>query len=258
VNAHLIDTHAHLNAAEFDADLEGAIGRARDAGVIAICDVGTDLRTSEKAVAVAAAFSCVYAAAGVHPHEASKASAAEFKAVAALLSEKKVVALGEIGLDYHYRFSPPDVQQAAFRTQVELGLSLGKPLIVHVREAMTDALRILRQIQSSGFRGVFHCYGGGRDEIPEICGLGFHISFTGVVTFRNFERADAVTAVPSDRLLLESDAPFMAPVPYRGGRNEPAFLRATADKIAGLRGVPAAEIARQTTENAKRLFGFGG
>jgi TatD DNase family protein len=252
----LVDTHAHLNMPEFDPDRESAISRATEADVGMIIDIGTDAASSRKAVALSTIRSSVYAAVGIHPHEASKASEADFRDAESLLKDPKAVAVGEIGLDYHYLFSPEDVQQRVFRRQIEIGLAVRKPLILHVREAMLDALRILEEMKSSEYRGVFHCYGGSIKDVPKILELGFHISFTGVVTFQNFKNRDAVDAVPSDRLLLETDSPYMTPVPLRGKRNEPAFLVHTARRLAEIRNVTLELLTDRTTSNAKALFGL--
>jgi TatD DNase family protein len=252
----LIDTHAHLNMADFDPDREAVVKRATEANVGAILDVGTDAASSRKAVTLSKTYSAVFAAAGVHPHEASKISDDDFRNIESLLAETKVVAVGEIGLDYHYRFSPEDVQQRVFRKQIEIGRMFHKPMIIHVREAMPDALRILEEMQSFEYRGVFHCYGGSKQDIPKILDMGFHVSFTGVVTFNNFKQQDMVAAVPLDRLLLETDSPYMTPVPFRGRRNEPAFIIYTAKRLAEIHRISPEWIVDQTTANAKSLFGL--
>jgi TatD DNase family protein len=242
---------------DFDGDRENVLQRARNAEVGAILDIGTDSATSEKAVAVAAAFSFVFAAAGVHPHEASKASETDFMQIESFLQDPKTVALGEIGLDYHTLFSPADIQQQIFRRQIELGKTVRKPLIIHVREAMPDALRILAEMREGfGYRGVFHCYGGSKQDIPKILEMGFHLSFTGVVTFQNFKNQDIVVSVPLDRLLLETDSPYMTPVPHRGKRNEPAFIVHTARRLAEMHNISPQILISQTTANAKALFGL--
>jgi TatD DNase family protein len=257
VNGLLVDTHAHLSGEEFEGDRDEVVRRALDAGVEAVIDVGTDVASSVKAGGFAERGSAVFASAGIHPHGASKASIADLEKIESLLESPKTVAAGEIGLDYHYSFSPHEVQQSLFRRQIEIGLRKNKPLIVHVREAMPDALIILRSLDAAPFRGVFHCYGGTLDEAAEVLELGFHISFTGVVTFRNYSGPDIVTAVPLDRLLLETDAPYMTPVPLRGRRNEPAFLGYTARRIAEMRGETVESLAAATTRNARTLFGLG-
>lgn len=253
----LVDTHAHLSGEEFEGDRDAVVRRALEAGVETIIDVGTDVASSVKAGGFAEKQPAVFASAGIHPHEASKASAGDLERIETLLDSPKTVAVGEIGLDYHYSFSPHDVQQTVFLRQIEIGLRRKKPLIVHVREAMRDALAVLRSADTAPYRGVFHCYGGTLREAEEVLALGFHLSFTGVVTFRNYAGPDIVRAVPPDRLLLETDAPYMTPVPLRGRRNEPAFITHTLLRIADMRGETAESLATSTTRNARTLFGLG-
>lgn len=240
---------------EFDADREDVVKRASSAGVEFILDVGIDAQSSRKAVHLSRTHPPVYAAAGIHPHEASRAADGDLKSIDSMLRDPKVLALGEIGLDYHYLFSPKGTQQSLFQEQIEIGVHAGKPLIIHVREAMKDALRILRETEHPNFRGVFHCFGGSREDVPLVLEMGFHISFTGVVTFRNFSKIDIVTAVPLNRLLLETDAPYMTPAPLRGQRNEPSMLVHTAKRLAEMYGIPAEELVSQSTANARALFG---
>jgi len=242
---------------EFDTDREEVVKRASSAGVEFILDVGTDAATSQKAVLISKTHPSIFAAAGIHPHEASKASDGDLRSIDSLLRDPKVLALGEIGLDYHYSFSPKDVQKSLFRKQIGIGVQAGKPLIIHVREAMNDALAILRETEHPGFRGVFHCFGGSREDVALILEMGFHISFTGVVTFRNFTKTDVVTAVPLNRLLLETDSPYMTPAPMRGKRNEPSLLVHVAKRLAEIMDVPVEELVSQSTANAKMLFGAG-
>jgi len=253
----LIDTHCHLNMADFDDDRKDVIDRASAAGVEFILDIGTDIVSSRKATCLSKDNPSVFSAVGVHPHEASKVSESDLGAIESLLDDPKAVALGEIGLDYHYQFSPRDVQKSLFRKQIDIGILRGKPLIIHVREAMSDALRILRETECSQFRGVFHCFAGSAEDVPPLLEMGFYISFTGVVTFKNFSKHDAVASVPLNRLLLETDAPYMTPVPLRGKRNEPSMLIHTAKRLAETCGVPLETLVSQTTANAKALFGLG-
>jgi TatD DNase family protein len=257
VSGLLVDTHAHLNGEEFDGDRDEVVRRAQEAGVDAVIDVGTDVASSVKAGGFAERWPAVFSSAGIHPHEASKASMEDLEKIETLLESPRTVAVGEIGLDYHYSFSPHDVQQALFRKLIEIGLKKKRPLIVHIREAMPDALKIFRSIGAAPYRGVFHCFGGTLAEAAEVLDLGFHISFTGVVTFRSFSDFDIVKAVPPDRLLLETDAPYMTPVPLRGKRNEPAFLVHSAERAAEMRGMTAAALAALTTRNARAVFGLG-
>lgn len=251
----LIDTHAHLNMPEFDADRGEVVSRASLSGVERILDIGTDVPSSRKALALTQIHPSIYAAAGIHPHEASKASVADLDEIEFLLHESKVLALGEIGLDYHYNYSPRDVQQALFRKQIEIGLRAGKPMIIHVREAMQDALRILKETGPPRLKGVFHCFGGSLEDVPAVLEMGFYISFTGVITFRNFSRKDIVSAVPLNRILLETDSPYMTPVPMRGKRNEPSMLVHTAKHLSEILQIPEEELVSQTTANAVTLFG---
>ncbi len=253
----LVDTHAHLSGKEFEEDRDEVVRRALEAGVETIIDVGTDLQSSVSAGGFAEKQPAVFASAGIHPHEASKPAAGDLEKIEALLESPKTVAVGEIGLDYHYSFSPHNIQKTVFLRQIEIGLRMKKPLIVHVREAMPDALAVLRSVDAAPYRGVFHCYGGTLDEAEEVLALGFHLSFTGVVTFRNYAGADIVRAVPPNRLLLETDAPYMTPVPLRGRRNEPAFITHTLHRIADMRGETPESLAASTTRNARTLFGLG-
>ena len=253
---HLIDTHAHLTMKAYGDDLEQVIQNAEAVGVKTILDVGTDIESSRACVENARRFTGVFAAAGVHPHDAAGMSADDFGELARLLELPEVVALGEIGLDYHYDFSPRDLQRSTFKSQLELGLKKDIPLIIHVREAMEDALEILDDVQNAPYRGVFHCFGGERDHVDEVVKRGFHISFTGVVSFKNFNKEDVVRQVPADRLLIETDAPYMTPVPLRGKRNEPAYVRHVLDALAAILKTDPETLAEITTDNAVDLFGL--
>lgn len=254
----LVDTHAHIHDEPFEHDLNDVVRNAKEAGVQMVIDIGVDLKTSNMAVANADAYPEVYAAVGVHPHEASYWNASVKSELKSLFTHPKVVAMGEIGLDYHYHFSTSEEQTRAFDDQLRLARTSGMPVIIHSREAMDDTLAQIKSVATGGWQGVFHCYGDTEKEIPEILELGFYVSFTGVVTFRNFDRWEVVRAVPLDRLLLETDAPYMAPVPLRGRRNEPAFLVHTAQCLADFHRLSLGELAEQTTQNAIRLFGLKG
>jgi TatD DNase family protein len=252
----LIDTHAHLNMNAFSDDRDAVIRQAEEAGLIGILDVGTDVPSSEAALRLAETCPVVFAAAGIHPHEAAKASPEDFQKLAGLWSHPRIVAVGEIGLDYHYDFSPRDVQKKVFRRQLDAALQLGKPVIGHVREAMDDALAVIDSVSQESWTGVFHCFGGNADDARAVLKRGFLISFTGVVTFHNYNGRDVVRSVPADRLLLETDAPYMTPVPLRGKRNEPAFVGRTLEALAEMRGEDPQILAETTTANAIRLFGL--
>jgi TatD DNase family protein len=256
-----VDSHAHIDGEEFDADRDEVVARAREAGVRAILNVGTgdphggDL---ERAVELAERYAGVYAAVGVHPHDARLYDeAAERRLLGILKGGGRVVALGEIGLDFHYDNSPREVQREVFARQLNLARELGLPVIIHSREADDETVEILRGVYAGAPRGgVMHCFGGGGRMAGAVLELGFYISFAGNVTFKKAENLREVAQiVPAGRLLVETDCPFMAPVPLRGRRNEPAFVVETARFVAGLRGVEPEELGRTTSENFSRLFG---
>ncbi len=253
----LTDTHCHLDASAFDPDRDDVISRARDAGTGVLITVGSGLESSETAVKLAGRYDMVYAAVGVHPHDAKEFTPDTAERIRELSAQEKVVAIGETGLDYHYDHSPRDVQRRVFESHISLALELGLPVIVHSREAEADTLSIL---SASGVsRGVMHCFSGDLDMAEKVMAMGLYISFAGTVTFKNAERLrEAAASIPDEYLLIETDAPYLSPVPLRGRRNEPSFLLHTAGKLAELRGVETEDIARITTLNAGRLFGTGG
>jgi TatD DNase family protein len=250
----LVDSHCHLDDKQFDGDRDAAIERARAAGVERMMAIGTgdgppDLET---AVRLADRYPFFYATVGVHPHDAAKATDTSFGRLGELLGHPKVLALGEIGLDYHYDFSPRETQRSVFVRQLELASKTGKPVVIHTREAWTDTMQILRENYSGA--GIFHCFTGGPAEAQEALDVGFHLSFGGVLTFPKAEPTrEAARLVPAERLLVETDAPYLAPVPHRGKRNEPAFLLDTVRKLAEIRGSSPEEIAAVTTANFERL-----
>jgi TatD DNase family protein len=256
-----VDSHAHIDGDEFDADRDEVVARAREAGVRAILNVGTGDPHGgnfERAVAVAEAYEGVYAAAGVHPHDARLYDeAAERLLLKVLRGSGRVVALGETGLDYHYDNSPREVQREVFARQLRLARAEGLPVIIHSREADEETAEILRrELEGSGTSGVMHCFGGGPALAEAALGLGFYVSFAGNVTFKKAEPLrEVAAAVPLERLLVETDCPYLAPVPHRGRRNEPAFAVETARFLAELRGVSHDELGRVTSENFSRLFG---
>lgn len=250
----LVDTHTHLNMAEFDKEREAVVQRAVQAGVEWMVDVGTDLESSKKTVQISERFDAVWGAVGIHPHHAADSGDSTFVELKKLLSNPRIKALGEIGLDYHCSFAPRKNQTEVFERQLRLALSVQKPVIVHVREAMFDALEIIQKMDVAQWEGVFHCFGGSAEDIPKLLDLGFYISFTGVVTFPNFTKRNLIRNVPLNRFLVETDAPYMAPVPLRGRRNEPAYLVYTAKKMAEILEVPFELFSAETTQNAKRLF----
>ncbi|MCX7681428.1 MAG: TatD family hydrolase [Anaerolineae bacterium] len=247
----LVDSHAHLSFAQFDADRDAVIRRAREAGVTAILEVGADLESSRAAVALAERYTFIYATVGVHPHDATALTPGALAELRALASHPKVVAIGEIGLDYYRDLSPRDVQRRAFEAQLALAAD-GRPVVIHCREALDEVLAILRGWKGSG---VMHSYSGGPGRLDEVLALGFCVSLSGPVTFPKSERLRAVAAaVPLDRLLVETDCPYLTPEPYRGRRNEPAYVRYVVEAVARARGLSAEAVARATAENARRLF----
>lgn len=251
----LIDSHCHLDDSKFDEDREQVIERARAAGVERMLAIGTGNGPPDLEVAVRQAdrYPFVFATIGVHPHDASKATPETFERLTELGRHPKVLAIGEIGLDYHYDFSPRDVQRSVFERQLELAAAAAKPIVIHTREAWDDTLAILRNHWRGG--GVMHCFTGDVAQAEESLAIGFHLSFGGVLTFPKAEAVrQAARIVPNDKLLVETDCPYLAPVPHRGKRNEPAFIVETAKRLADVRGCTSAEIARITTSNFERLF----
>ncbi len=246
----LVDSHCHLDDEKFDSDREQVMERARAAGVEMMMAIGTG---SELDVAIRQAerYPFVYATIGVHPHDASKATAETFAQLRDLASHPKVLAVGEIGLDYHYDFSPRDVQQSVFERQLEIAAEFAKPIVIHTREAWEDTLS---RVTALPHGGIMHCFTGGREQAAQALELGFHLSFGGVLTFPKAEELrQAARIVPEERLLVETDCPYLAPVPHRGKRNEPAYVVDTARRLAEVRGVTLQAIAECTTRNFRGL-----
>jgi TatD DNase family protein len=257
----LVDSHCHVAEPEFDADREAVLERAAAAGVGAVVCVGATGTVERNAPAIALAGRRtpvgVVATVGIHPHEARSADDAAFALLERLARSPGVVAVGETGLDFHYDHSPRPAQRAAFGRTIALARGLGMPLVVHVREAHAEAVEILRAEGAAAVGGVIHCFTGDTADVRPYLDLGFHVSVAGIVTFRNAESLrEAVRRVPLDRLLVETDAPYLAPVPHRGRRNEPAHVRLVAEAVAVVRGEPFAVVAEATSVNARRLFGL--
>lgn len=251
----LIDTHAHLDDARFDGDRDAMIARAREAGVEHFVTIGCDLSTSRAAVELADRYPFVYATVGVHPHEAKQIGDSWYDDLRRLAQHKKVVAYGEIGLDYHYNHSPPKLQRERFREQITLARELRLPIVVHTREAQDDTIAILKEENAADVGGVFHCFSGDARLAKNALDLGFLLSFSGVITFQNATMLrDIVKTVPMDRILVETDSPYLTPAPHRGKRNEPAHVRLVAEKIAAIQGMTADQIAELTSQNARRVF----
>jgi TatD DNase family protein len=248
----LVDSHVHLDDRKFDADREAVIERALAAGVERMMAIGTgsgppDLET---AIRQAERYPFISATIGVHPHDASKATPETFTRLRDLAAHPKVAAIGEIGLDYHYDFSPRDVQRSVFREQLEIAAEAGKPIVIHSRESWADTMALVGHAR----RGILHCFTGDPQQAREALALGFHLAFGGVLTFPSAEAVrEAARITPEDRLLLETDCPYLAPLPHRGQRNEPAFVVEVARRLAEVRGCTLDEIAEQTTGNFERL-----
>jgi len=248
----LVDAHCHLGDGAFDGDREAVLARAREAGVGHVVVIGTTLADSERAVVLARGRPGLSVTAGIHPHEAHTWSAASAARLAALVALPEVVAVGETGLDYHYDHSPRAAQQRAFEAQLALGAECGKPVVVHAREADEDLAALL---QGAAARVILHSFSAGPKVFAAGMAIRAYFSFSGMITFRNWTHRDVLTACPSDRLLVETDAPYLAPVPHRGQRNEPAFVREVALALARARGESFEDLARWTTANAQQVFG---
>jgi TatD DNase family protein len=250
----LTDSHCHLDNEQFQEDREAVIERARAAGVECMMAIGTgdgppDL---EAAIRLADAHPFIYATVAVHPHDASKATDETFVRLRELARHPKVLAIGEMGLDYHYDFSPRDVQRAVFERQLDVAAEAHKPIVIHTREAWADTLEVLRSRWRG--EGIMHCFTGDEEQAREALDLGFYLSFGGVVTFPKAETVrQAARIAPQDRILIETDCPYLAPAPRRGKRNEPAFIVETAVRLAEVRGCSAEAVAEQTTRNFQRL-----
>jgi TatD DNase family protein len=256
----VIDSHCHLDLDDFDADRDALLERAADAGVAAMITIGASgpIEHNHAAVDLAARYEQVFATVGIHPHEAAIVTDDVVDVIAGLARAPKVVAIGETGLDYHYDNSPREAQRDAFRRFVALARRLEMPLSVHLREADDDAAAILREEHASEVGGVIHCFSGDARAARLFLDLDFHLSFSGIVTFKTAEPIrEAARLAPADRILIETDAPFLAPIPFRGRRNEPALVIQTATAIAEVRGESLEAIAATTHANTSRLFGIG-
>ncbi len=254
----LIDSHAHLDFPQFEGELEEVIKRALDNGVNKIVCVGTTVEGSRSSLDLARRYPFIYSTVGIHPHEASGVTDEALGELAKLAGREKVVAVGETGLDYHYEYSPRDIQKDAFRKFIALARECGLPLVVHSREAEDDTVEILKSEGASEVGGVIHCFSGSVEMARTCIRMGFYISIPGIVTFRRAENIhDVVRKIPVERILIETDSPYLAPAPHRGGRNEPAYVVMVAKKVAELKGLSLEDVARITTLNAENLFGIG-
>ena len=252
----LTDSHAHLDAGEFAGDLEQVLARAGEAGLERIIVPGTSLESSRRCLELAQSHPEVYAAVGFHPHEAGAYLPKHGLELQRLADSEKVVAVGEIGLDYHYDFCAPEQQQQVFAAQLELAGKLDKPLILHLRKAESDFYRIITSTKLPSKPGVLHCFSSGIEWAQKFLALGFYLGVTGVVTFKQADiLREVVKNTPMTRLLLETDSPYLAPHPYRGQRNEPALVKLVARAVGEIKGMPLEEVARISRQNLKDLFG---
>ncbi len=268
----IIDSHAHLYSEDFNSDRDDVLRRAKDAGIEAIVVPGTTVETSRQSVALAQQHEFLYACVGIHPHDASTASPEALAQIEALSKGDRVVAIGEIGLDYHYDLSPRDVQRVAFRKQIEIAVRRNLPIVVHTRESVNEALAIVEEAvrqnpnwnvdganvhaRVPALRGVFHCFPGGAEDVWRLLDLGFLVSYPGIVTFKNSPVVETIRKIGFDHILLETDSPYLSPVPLRGKRNEPANVVLVARKIAEIFGADVDDVVRSARYNTKKLFGI--
>ena len=253
-----IDTHAHLFYPNFEEDLYQVISRAQESDIDYILVPATDLKTAEQVVELTEKYEMIYGAVGVHPHDTKNWDSSLISKIEKLAKNNKIVAIGEIGLDYYYDFSPKEKQIEAFKAQIELALKLNLPVIIHNRDSDEDVMEIIRSYCGTGLKAQFHCFNGSIEDAMELVGMNFMISFTGNITFKKADNLRKILQhIPPENLLLETDSPFMTPVPHRGKRNEPSYVKYIAEQIAELHKLRLIDIARITSFNAFRTFGIG-
>lgn len=251
----LIDTHAHLNAEQFNGDLEEVIDRAKLAGVSTMVVVGFDRPTITKAIELANTYEYIYATIGWHPVDAIDMTEDDLNWIEELAAHPKVVALGEMGLDYYWDKSPKEIQKEVFRKQIALAKKVKLPIVIHNRDATADIVEILQEEGASEVGGIMHCFTGSKEIAKQCMDMNFYISFGGPVTFKNAKQPKEVaTEIPLDRLLIETDCPYLTPHPFRGKRNEPSYVKLVAEQIAELKGITFEELAQKTSDNARKLF----
>jgi len=249
------DTHAHYCDKRFNEDRDELLLSMPDAGISLILNSGSSLRSSKHSLELADKYSFVYASVGIHPHDSKSMTDETVSELEILHSHPKAMAVGEIGLDYHYDFSPRDIQKKRFREQLELARRLKKPVIVHERESLNDTLDMIREYKD--LTGVLHCFSGSWETAKIVLDFGWYLSFTGVITFKNARRAlEVLEKMPVDRIMLETDCPYLAPDPMRSKRNSSLFLPYIAEKVAQIRGISVDEVAESTTQNGKTFFGI--
>ena len=249
----IFETHAHLNDPAFDEDRNFLITNLPQKGIEAVMNVGCCLESSQDCIALAEKYPFVYASVGSHPDSADEVNEEVIEKYRVMAGHPKVKAIGEIGLDYYYETIPREVQQKAFRMQMELAKELNMPVIIHERNAHDDGMRIVKEFP--GVTGVFHCYSGSAEMARQLVNMGWYIGFTGVLTFKNARKAvETAESIPLERIVLETDCPFMAPEPFRGKRNDPGYLYRMAERLAEIRGISVEEVHNLTTDNAKKLY----
>ncbi|MFJ5625227.1 TatD family hydrolase [Peribacillus loiseleuriae] len=253
----LFDTHVHLNDKQFEEDLEEVIQRTKESGVSNVVVVGFDRPTITRAMELVEEYDFIYAAVGWHPVDAIDMTDEDLHWIEELAAHPKVVAIGEMGLDYHWDKSPKDIQKDVFRKQIKLAKKVKLPIIIHNREATADIIEILKEENAHEVGGIMHCFSGSPEIAKECVEMNFYISLGGPVTFKNAKKPKEVAAeIPLDRLLIETDCPYLAPHPFRGKRNEPAYVKLVAEQIAEIKEITLEEVAKATTWNAKKLFGI--
>ncbi len=252
-----IDSHAHIFFQDFQDEVEAVVARAREAGVGCLINVGTDVESSRTVIELAEKYPEIYAVVGIHPHEVQEMTDQDLTTLKGMAQHEKVVAIGEVGLDYHYEHSPKETQQRRLRDFIRLARDVKLPLVIHCRDAFEDCFRIFDEEDAWKLGGVFHCFTGNLETAKKIIKKGFYVSFSGIVTFKKAtELHEAVKGLPRDRYLIETDCPFLAPEPYRGKRNEPAYVKHVAEKIAELKSLSVEDVARISARNAKDVFGL--
>lgn len=252
----LFDTHAHLSDDAFDADRHELIPKLPESGIARIVDVACDVRTAHKTIELIDRYPFIYGTVGMHPHDVKYMNNSLMDRIAESLGHEKMLALGEIGLDYHYDLSPREDQKKWFVEQLELAKQLGYPVVLHIREAFGDCMEILRE-HKDGLRGIMHCFSGSVETAYECLDLGLSFSFGGAVTFKNAKKPiEVIRSIPLESILLETDCPYMTPVPHRGERNDPSYIGLTCEKIAEIRGMDISEAADITYRNACKAFGI--
>ena len=253
----LFDTHAHLNDPAFDPDREELMAGLAAKGIGYVMNAGCSLESSKDIIQMAEKYPWLYGSVGSHPDSADEVNEEVIEAYRQMAKHEKVKAIGEIGLDYYYEDIPREIQKNAFRMQMALANELDMPVIIHEREAHDDGMRIVKEFPK--VKGVFHCYSGSAEMARQLVNMGWYIGFTGVLTFKNARKAvETAASIPLDRIVLETDCPFMAPEPFRGKRNDPGYLPKMAEKLAEIRGISLEEVEKITTENAKRLYRIEG